>query len=79
MNRRAVAILAALVFGLTAAALVGPDLAASLTAITRPIARLWLDRLTMTVVPLVFALVGTGIAGASGSAGGCRAAPLGLV
>lgn len=78
MNRRAAAILLALVLGLTAGALLDANLAAGLLAVTRPIASLWLDALTMTVVPLVFALVVTGIAGAADSAGNGRAAPLAL-
>lgn len=36
--------------------------------IARPIGRLWLDALTMTVVPLVFGLLVTGIGSATGSA-----------
>lgn len=78
MNRRSIAILLALVLGLAAGALVDADLAPGVLAVTRPIARLWLDALTMTVVPLVFALVVTGIAGAADSAGTGRTAPLAL-
>ena len=40
-----------------------------LLAIAAPVGRLWLDALTMTVVPLVFALLVTGVAGAAASAG----------
>ena len=78
MNRRSIAILLALVLGLAAGALVDDNMATGLLAATRPIARLWLDALTMTVVPLVFALVVTGIAGAADSANAGRAAPLAL-
>jgi Na+/H+-dicarboxylate symporter len=50
--------------------LAGSDNEASVLALARPVGKLWLDGLTMTVVPLVFSLLVTGIAGAADSAGG---------
>ncbi|GGE90274.1 dicarboxylate/amino acid:cation symporter [Sphingomonas prati] len=49
-----------------------PALLANVLAVAGPIGRLWLNGLTMTVVPLVFGLLVTGIASAaeSASAGG---------
>lgn len=65
-------ILAALIVGLTlGAAMAGngfPGLGTAL-AIGRPVGKLWLDALTMTVVPLVFALLVTGVSSAAESAG----------
>ncbi|SFR80629.1 Na+/H+-dicarboxylate symporter [Sphingomonas jatrophae] len=37
-------------------------------AVAKPVGKLWLDALTMTVVPLLFGLILTGIAGAAGQA-----------
>ncbi|MEO6093698.1 MAG: cation:dicarboxylase symporter family transporter, partial [Novosphingobium sp.] len=68
----AVRIFSALVAGLVAggwlarARFTGLD---RLLAMAGPVGRLWLDALTMTVVPLVFALLVTGIAGAAATAG----------
>ena len=70
-SRRALFILAGLAAGLTTGVLAGgTDHAAAVQAIARPVGKLWLDGLTMTVVPLVFALLVTGIAGAAQSTGG---------
>ncbi len=66
MNRSAFRILGGLIvgmFGGTIAA--GSNLAAPLMAATVPIGHLWLDALTMTVVPLVFSLLVTGIVSAA--------------
>jgi Na+/H+-dicarboxylate symporter len=68
-------ILAALLIGLTLGAVLGGNRVAGLDwmlAIAAPVGQLWLDGLTMTVVPLVFALLVTGVATAaeSASAGG---------
>jgi len=68
----------ALVLGLATGALVDAALAASMLMVTRPIASLWLDALTMTVVPLVFALIVGGIAGAADAASTGKAAPRAL-
>ena len=51
-------------------AIAGSDLADPVMAMARPIGKLSLDALTMTVVPLVFALLATGIAGAAEGASG---------
>jgi Na+/H+-dicarboxylate symporter len=68
-------ILAALLIGLTMGAILGGNHVAGLgriLAIAAPVGKLWLDALTMTVVPLVFALLVTGVSTAaeSASAGG---------
>lgn len=66
MNRPALRILAGLLLGITAGSLAaGSRAAAPLLAVAVPIGRLWLDALTMTVVPLVFSLLVTGILGAA--------------
>lgn len=68
----AIRIFCALVIGLIAGGVLakarfgGLD---TLLGVAAPVGRLWLDALTMTVVPLVFALLVTGIAGAAASAG----------
>jgi Na+/H+-dicarboxylate symporter len=68
-------ILAALVIGLVLGAVLAGNRVAGLDrmlAVAGPVGRLWLDALTMTVVPLVFALLVTGVSTAaeSASAGG---------
>jgi len=66
MNRSALRILTGLVLGVVGGSFAaGSRLAAPLMAVTVPIGRLWLDALTMTVVPLVFSLLVTGILGAA--------------
>ncbi|MES2495800.1 MAG: cation:dicarboxylase symporter family transporter [Pseudomonadota bacterium] len=65
--------LAALIVGLVAgtamARLGSAGLAAGL-AVADPVGKLWLDALTMTIVPLVFGLLVTGIASAAASVSG---------
>lgn len=69
-SQRPLLILAGLVAGLACGTLAaGTDAAHPLLSASRPIGRLWLDGLTMTVVPLVFALLVGGMAGAARSAG----------
>jgi proton glutamate symport protein len=64
-------ILGGLVLGLLAgAALAGTLAAGPLLSVAQPVGKLWLDALTMTVVPLVFSLLVTGIVSAAGSASG---------
>ena len=66
MNPLSIRIFASLALGLligAAVSAVAPDRAASVLAVAQPIGKLWLDALTMTVTPLVFGLVVTGIAG----------------
>ena len=73
MKSNAARILAALVAGLLLGALgARADWVEGALAVAGPIGGLWLDALRMTVVPLVFALIVTGIASAAmtASAGG---------
>jgi Na+/H+-dicarboxylate symporter len=66
MNAPAFRILAGLALGLvTGALLSGRSAAPMALAVATPVGRLWLDALTMTVVPLVFSLLVTGILGAA--------------
>ncbi|WP_240499980.1 dicarboxylate/amino acid:cation symporter [Sphingomonas montana] len=72
---RSARIFAALVGGVLLGAVLAdrqPALLAHALAVATPVGRLWLNGLTMTVVPLVFGLLVTGIASAaeSASAGG---------
>lgn len=71
LRARSVRILAALVAGMTTGiVLVGTGAEDGALAVARPIGKLWLDGLTMTVVPLVFSLLVTGVAGAAEGTGG---------
>ncbi|WP_158278099.1 dicarboxylate/amino acid:cation symporter [Caulobacter endophyticus] len=77
-NTPSTRILIGLAIGLAAGMAVGgqaPHLSEPALAMTTPIGRLWLDALTMTVVPLVFGLLVTAIgsAASSASAGGATA------
>ncbi|WP_181814862.1 dicarboxylate/amino acid:cation symporter [Sphingomonas aracearum] len=65
IGSRPVRLLAALAIGLAAGSLVEGRAAVVLGAILQPVGALWLDALTMTVVPLVFGLLVTGVASAS--------------
>jgi Na+/H+-dicarboxylate symporter len=68
-------ILLGLLLGLLAGALLaGTALGTTMLPIARPIGKLWLDALTMTVVPLVFALLVTGVMGAVERAAGATLA-----
>ncbi|MFC3794901.1 dicarboxylate/amino acid:cation symporter [Sphingobium agri] len=60
--------LAGLVLGLAAGIITSGPLQQTLGTILQPVGSLWLDALTMTVVPLVFGLLVTGIASASRNA-----------
>ncbi|WP_255254885.1 dicarboxylate/amino acid:cation symporter [Novosphingobium sp. Chol11] len=60
--------LAGLVLGLAAGIIISGPLQQTLGTILQPVGSLWLDALTMTVVPLVFGLLVTGIASASRNA-----------
>lgn len=69
-------ILASLVLGLTAGAALAaaqPHLAERAVALAQPVGKLWLDALTMTVTPLAFGLVVTGIAGSAAGGAARRA------
>lgn len=75
MSRLSLAILAALVAGLVAGAvLAGTAPAGTIASIAAPVGKFWLDALTMTVVPLVFALIVTGIMAAAAQASSGRIA-----
>jgi proton glutamate symport protein len=66
VNLPALRILAGLLLGIVGGSLMADrPQTATLLAITGPVGRLWLDALTMTVVPLVFSLLVTGIIGAA--------------
>lgn len=66
MSGASLRILIGLGLGLAGGALVGGGSgAAPVLAVTTAVGRLWLDALTMTVVPLVFSLLVTGILGAA--------------
>ena len=72
MTSMSMRILIGLVVGLAAGAaarLAPPDALALALAIATPIGALWLDALTMTVLPLVFGLLVTGVGSAASSAG----------
>jgi Na+/H+-dicarboxylate symporter len=65
-------ILASLALGLllgAALAAWAPESTPGVLAVARPIGKLWLDALTMTVAPLVFGLVVTGVAARAGAGG----------
>ncbi|HEX8419225.1 MAG TPA: cation:dicarboxylase symporter family transporter [Sphingomonas sp.] len=71
MSRLSVAILTALVFGWAiGTAIAGTGVAGPVAAVAAPIGQSWLDALTMTVVPLVFALLVTGVIAAVAHASG---------
>lgn len=73
-------ILAALILGLVAGAvLAGSAADGPILRVAGPVGKLWLDALTMTVVPLVFSLLVTGVISAADSASGGRAAPRALL
>jgi Na+/H+-dicarboxylate symporter len=72
MNALSIRILLALVIGLLAGAVLAAsrfDHLQALLSVARPVGKLWLDALTMTVVPLVFSLLVTGVAGAGPTQG----------
>jgi len=70
-----VRILLGLLLGLLAGALLaGTPLGAAAVPVARPVGKLWLDALTMTVVPLVFALLVTGVMDAVEQASGATLA-----
>ena len=68
VKARPLQLLAGLVLGLTAGIVTSGPLQQTLGTILQPVGSLWLDALTMTVVPLVFGLLVTGIASASRNA-----------
>lgn len=68
VKARPLHLLAGLVLGLAAGIITSGPLQQTLATILQPVGSLWLDALTMTVVPLVFGLLVTGIASASRNA-----------
>jgi Na+/H+-dicarboxylate symporter len=75
LNTPSLRILFGLVTGLVAGALLArTDLGTAVGAIAQPVGKLWLDALTMTVVPLVFSLLVTGVMGAAVHASGAQVA-----
>lgn len=79
MSGVSIRILAGPIIGLVAGTLLSGSAAGNeVIVVAQPIGKLWLDALTMTVVPLVFSLLVTGIVGAAGNAGGSRLAPRAL-
>lgn len=70
MTAASLRILAGLVLGLALGALLPAEHA--IAKVAAPVGRLWLDALTMTVVPLVFSLLVTSIAEAAAQASGSR-------
>jgi proton glutamate symport protein len=80
MTGSSVRIFAGLTLGLLAgAALAGSATGGTLLTVLQPVGKLWLDALTMTVVPLVFSLLVTGIVSAAESASVGRTAPRALM
>ncbi len=67
-------------FGGAALGTLAPDLTALAIAVAEPVGGLWLDSLRMTIIPLVFALLVTGVAqiAETARAGGAAARTLGL-
>jgi len=76
---RPLRLIAGLVVGLLAGIFVAGPAQTVLGAIAQPVGGLWLDALTMTVVPLVFGLLVTGVASASRSAAAGSTATRALV
>ncbi len=65
---RPLLLLLGLALGLVGGVVSGGGVQTTILAIARPVGALWLDALTMTVVPLVFGLLVTAVADASRSA-----------
>lgn len=65
--------------GIALAGLAAPATVAWVAGIAEPTGGLWLDALQMTIIPLVFGLLFTGIASAAGSAGASRVAARALL
>src|SRR5215213_9123434 len=81
MSSHSVRILGSLLAGMLIGSLLASldrQYVASVLLVADPVGKVWLDALRMTVVPLIFALVVTGIASAAGaaSAGGLAARAL---
>lgn len=82
MNALSIRILAALIVGLSAGALAGAlelQVLPRLIAVAQPVGKLWLDGLTMTIVPLVFGLIVVGVISAGRSASESRTAQRSLL
>ncbi|HVF95018.1 MAG TPA: cation:dicarboxylase symporter family transporter [Sphingomonas sp.] len=80
MSRLSLAILGALIAGLVAGTVIAGSTAGDTAhALAAPLGKFWLDALTMTVVPLVFSLLVTGIMSAAAEASGGRVATRALL
>ncbi|QXQ07031.1 dicarboxylate/amino acid:cation symporter [Sphingosinicellaceae bacterium] len=65
--------------GIALAAFASPDIVARIASVAEPTGGIWLDALQMTIIPLVFGLLFTGIVSAAGSAGASKLAGRGLL
>ena len=65
--------------GIALAAFAAPDVVARIASVAEPVGGIWLDALQMTIIPLVFGLLFTGIASAAGTASASRTAGRGLL
>jgi len=65
--------------GIALAAFAAPATVAAVASVAEPVGGIWLDALQMTIIPLVFALLFTGIASAAGTASASRTAGRGLL
>jgi proton glutamate symport protein len=75
MTSLSIRMLLALIAGLLAGAIIAGGASNHLPAllsVAKPVGKLWLDALTMTVVPLVFSLLVIGVAGVGATTGGPR-------
>ena len=65
--------------GIALAAFASPDTVARIASVAEPTGGIWLDALQMTIIPLVFGLLFTGIVSAAGSASASKLAGRGLL
>ena len=68
------ALVAGLGAGIALAATASPGVVTTAAAIAEPVGGIWLDALQATIIPLVFALLFTAVAGAAGTASASRLA-----
>ena len=79
LRNRSARILIGLIAGLTIGILLtGNGMGPVVVGVAQPVGKLWLDALTMTVVPLVFALLVTGIMEAARQASGGKVAAVAI-
>ena len=65
--------------GIALAAFASPGTVAAAAAVAEPVGGIWLDALQVTIIPLVFGLLFTGIGSAAGTASASRLAGRGLL